>query len=189
LRVGKTHSKPMKLGNEQTFFYCFIYLHSSIVSLPSPPSHNSSTRSSSNLPWRGGSPLCPPTRHLSSLGPQVSQGLGASSPTEARPDSPLLYMCQGPWLSPCILPGWWFSLWELQGSGLVESAGLSMGLPFPSASSILSLIPPYRSPILVQWLCVSICICLSQLLVGPLRESHPRFLSVSISVLVRVLLL
>jgi hypothetical protein len=33
--------------------------------------------------------------HLPSLKPQVSQGLGASFLTEARPGSPLLHMCQG----------------------------------------------------------------------------------------------
>ena len=34
-----------------------------------------------------------PARPPHSLGPQVSQGLGAASLTEARPGSPLLYMC------------------------------------------------------------------------------------------------
>ena len=37
-----------------------------------------------------------PARPLHSLGPQVSQGLGDSLLTEARPGSPLLYMCVGP---------------------------------------------------------------------------------------------
>ena len=40
---------------------------------------------------------------LPTLGPQVSPGLGASSLTEARPGSPLLYMCQGPHISWCML--------------------------------------------------------------------------------------
>ena len=44
-----------------------------------------------------------------------------------------------------------------------------MELPSPSASSILPLIHPQESPTSVQWLGVSICVCLSQLLVGPLR--------------------
>ena len=39
--------------------------------------------------------------------------LGVSSPTEARLDTPLLYMCQGPETSSCRLPGWWFSVWEI----------------------------------------------------------------------------
>lgn len=37
-----------------------------------------------------------PTRPPHSLGPQVFQGLGASSLAEARHGSLLLYMCQGP---------------------------------------------------------------------------------------------
>jgi hypothetical protein len=56
-----------------------------------------------------------------------------------------------------------------QESGLVETAGLPMGLPSSSASSILPLIQPQGSLASVHWLGVSICFCLSQLLVGPLR--------------------
>jgi hypothetical protein len=56
-----------------------------------------------------------------------------------------------------------------QGSRLVETDGLPMGLPsLSSASSSLSLIQPQGSLTTVQWLGVSICICLSQLLVVPL---------------------
>jgi hypothetical protein len=55
---------------------------------------------------------CPPTttRPRHSLGPQVSRGLSASSPTEARPGSPLLYMCLRSRTSSCMLPGWWLSV-------------------------------------------------------------------------------
>jgi hypothetical protein len=42
---------------------------------------------------------------------------------------------------PVYAPGWWLSLCKLLGSGLVEPAGLPMGLPSPSAS-ILPLIKP-----------------------------------------------
>ena len=45
-----------------------------------------------------------PTRPLSSLGPTFYWGLGASSLTEPRPGS-LLYMCWGPHISWCMLPG------------------------------------------------------------------------------------
>jgi hypothetical protein len=38
-------------------------------------------------------------------GPQVSQGLGASSLTEARPSSPLMYMCLWSQTSLCCLVG------------------------------------------------------------------------------------
>jgi hypothetical protein len=37
-----------------------------------------------------------PARPPHSLGPQASQGLGASCLTEARPSNLLWYMCQGP---------------------------------------------------------------------------------------------
>jgi hypothetical protein len=54
-----------------------------------------------------------------------------------------------------------------QGSGLVETSGLPMESSSSSASSSLSLIQPQEFPTSVQWPAVSICICLSQLLVGP----------------------
>jgi hypothetical protein len=57
-----------------------------------------------------------------------------------------------------------------QGSRSVETAGLPMRLPFSSASSSLSLIQPQGSPASVHWLGVSICVCLSHLLVEPLRK-------------------
>jgi hypothetical protein len=53
-----------------------------------------------------------------------------------------------------------------QGSRLVETAGLPMGLASSSPSSSLFLIQPQGSP---AWI-LSICFCLSQLLVGPLRR-------------------
>jgi energy-coupling factor transporter transmembrane protein EcfT len=60
-------------------------------------------------------PLQPPARPPHSLGHQVSQGLGSSSPTEARAGSPLLCICQGPQTSLCMLPGWWLSVWKISG--------------------------------------------------------------------------
>jgi hypothetical protein len=44
-------------------------------------------------------PLPHPTWPLNSLGPPVSWGLGASSLSEHRPGSPLLYVCWGPHIS------------------------------------------------------------------------------------------
>jgi hypothetical protein len=119
------------------YFYYFIYLHSIYcIPLISPPT----------VPY----PIPPPpclqegvpttTRPPPSLGPQVSGILGTSSPTEARPVSPLLHMCQrglkglGP-AHVCCLIGGSVSGSSL-GSELVEIDGLPMGLPSPSASSI-----------------------------------------------------
>ena len=57
-----------------------------------------------------------------------------------------------------------------QGSSLVETAGLSMGLfSSSSASSSLSLVQPQRTLTLVLWLGRNIWVCFSQLLVGPPR--------------------
>jgi hypothetical protein len=52
----------------------------------------------------------PPTPPLSSLGPPVSWGLGASSLNEPRSGSLLLYMCWGAHISWCMLPIWWSSV-------------------------------------------------------------------------------
>jgi hypothetical protein len=110
-----------------------------------------------------------PARPPHSLGPQVSGGLG-TSPTEARPGSPLLYMCRGSRNSSCmlsghtlfLLPGWWLSVWEILGSRLV--AGLLMGWPSSSSSSNLSVIQPQGSPTSSQWLGVSVSVSVSCIL-------------------------
>jgi hypothetical protein len=52
----------------------------------------------------------------------------ALSPTEARPGSPLLYICQGPRTSSCMLPGWRLSVAEISGVRLVETDGISLVL-------------------------------------------------------------
>jgi hypothetical protein len=52
------------------------------------------------------SPTPHPTNLPHSLGTLFSPGLGASSFTEARPGSPLLYMCRGPHISWYMVPGW-----------------------------------------------------------------------------------
>ena len=64
---------------------------------------------------RGCPLLLHPARPPYSLGSQVSWGLGSSSLTEARPCSPLLYVCWGPDTSWYILPGWWVSVWDISG--------------------------------------------------------------------------
>ena len=62
------------------------------------------------------------------LQPHVCHGLGASSPTEAKPGSSLLCMCQS--LRPaCIYLLGGLMSERSQGSGLVETVGLPTGLP------------------------------------------------------------
>jgi hypothetical protein len=61
------------------FTYLFIYIYITVIAPPlGPPSHSSLSHSSSPLPSRGCFPPLPPF-----LGPQVSEGLSASSPTKA----------------------------------------------------------------------------------------------------------
>ena len=105
-----------------------------------------------------------PTRPLNSLGPPVSWGLGASSLTEPRPSSPLLYMCWGPHISCCMLPGWWFSVWEISGVQVNWD-----GWPSYRVSLLLiffQLFPNSTTAASVHWLGVNICIWLFELLVG-----------------------
>jgi hypothetical protein len=96
------------LSASQSFFFFFetpdyipLPVHPQNAPHPiTPPFPPVSTRKSPQTP------IIP----LNSLGPP---GLGASSLAESRPRSPLLYMCWGPHISWCRLPGWWASVWEI----------------------------------------------------------------------------
>jgi hypothetical protein len=76
---------------------------------PIPPSYTLSPR------WCPHPTTTHPTKPIHSLGPPFSWGLGASSLTDTKPSSPLLYMCWGPHISGCMLPGWWSIVWEISG--------------------------------------------------------------------------
>jgi len=52
----------------------------------------------------------------------------------------LLHMQLEPWVTPCILFGWWFSPWKLWVVWLVDIVVLPTGLQTPSAPSVLSLL-------------------------------------------------
>jgi hypothetical protein len=105
-----------------------------------------------------------------SLMPQVSQGLGTSSPTESRPGNPCCIYVRGLGPAPvCCLVNGSVSEWS-HGSRLVEIVGLPMKLPSSSGSFSLSLIQPQGSLTSVQRLSISICICLNQQLVGPIQR-------------------
>jgi len=75
-----------------------------------------------------------------------------------------------PWVPPCVLFGLWFSRWELWGVWLVDTVVLPVGLQIPSAPSVISLTPPLGSLCSVQWLAVSLQLCISQALAEPLRR-------------------
>jgi hypothetical protein len=75
--------------------------------LPTPPTL--SPRGCLHLPNTHTHPSRPP--HFQ--GSQVTWDLGASSLTESRSGSPLVYICWGPHIGWCMLPGWWLSFWEI----------------------------------------------------------------------------
>jgi hypothetical protein len=56
------------------------------------------------------------------------------------------------------------------GDLFVDIVALLMGLQTSSAPSVLSLTPPLGTPCSVQWLAVSICLCICQTLAKPLRR-------------------
>ena len=62
-----------------------------------------------------------------------------------------------------------FVSWNTEGPGLVDTVILPMGLQSSSAPLVIPLTLPYWSLASIQWLAVSVCICLSQLIVKPLR--------------------
>ena len=62
---------------------------------------------------------------------------------------------------PCVFFGWWSSPRELQGVWPVDTVAPFMGLQILSASSVPSPpAPPLATPRSVQWLAVSICLCI-----------------------------
>ena len=86
-------------------------------------------------------PLClwgtpNPPNALPFSGHQVSTGLGASSPTEAKQGSPL----PGgggwgvAWTSLCMLFGWWINLWDLPGIQVSWHCWSSYGVAIPFSS-------------------------------------------------------
>ena len=109
-------------------------------------------------------PLLPPTLDSPTLGHLLS--LHRTKDLCSHWCLPRLYMQ----LELCVLLGWWLSPWELWGIWLVDIVVLPMGLQTPSAPSVLSLTPPLGTPCSVQWLAVSICLCICKALAGPLRR-------------------
>jgi hypothetical protein len=76
-----------------------------------------------------------------------------------------------PWVPPWVLFGWWFSPWELWGTGWFKLLVLPpMGLQAPSASSVLSLASPLGTMCSVQWLAEGIYLCICQTLSETLRR-------------------
>jgi hypothetical protein len=83
-------------------------------------------------------------------------GPRAFPPIDAWQGHPLLHMQ----LEPCVLPWWWLSPWELLEDWLVDINVLPVGLESPSIPSVLFLTPLLGTLCSVQWLVVSIHLCI-----------------------------
>jgi hypothetical protein len=82
--------------------------------------------------------------------------LTTSPPFVVQHSHPLLHKQLEPWVSLCVLFGWWFSPWELWRYWLVHIVVPPMGLQAPSAPLVLSLAPPLGTLCSVQRLAESI---------------------------------
>ena len=115
-------------------------------------------------------PAHPSSPHYPSSGQQFSTELGIYH-LPVKPDKAVLcYICargHGP-IQICSLVGG-LVFGSFQGSRLVDNVSLPMGLLPLSAPSMLPLTLPQGFLSSVQWLAVSICICLNELLVEVLR--------------------
>jgi hypothetical protein len=146
------------------FIRYFLYLHFKCY----PPFLVSPPKTPNLLP-----PPNPPTPaswpwHSPTLGHRTFTGPRASPSIDGRLGHPLLHMQQEPWVLPCILFGWWFSPWKLWGYWLVHIVVPPMGLQIPSSAPwVLSLAPTLGTLCSVQWLDVSIHLCICQALAEP----------------------
>ena len=149
----------------------FIYIVHFIPFHGSPPSRKPSIPSSLPLLFWGCSSTYPPTPT-----PQTSVSLHWSiyrafieprtTPlTDAWQGHPLQLM----YLELCVLLCWWVSPWEPLGDQLVDVI-LTVGLQSPSTPLVLSLTSLLRTLCLVQWMVVSIHLCICKALAGSLRR-------------------
>lgn len=153
--------------SEFLFFKIILFIYiPNVAPLPGPPSMRSSSPPSLPPPWVF---LYPPMH--SYFTPLASLFSGASS--FCRIKHILSYWGQTRQSSVTYIMGvmdqLMYALWA-QSLGVWEvQVSWYCWLPFPSAPSVFPLTLPYSSLTSVQWLAVSICICLSQLLGEPLR--------------------
>jgi hypothetical protein len=77
-----------------------------------------------------------------------------------------------PWVSTCVLFGWWFNPWEFWVYWFVHIVVPPIWLQTPSDPWVLSLVPPLGTPCSVQWLAESINLCICQAQAEPLRRQQ-----------------
>jgi hypothetical protein len=106
-------------------------------------------------------------------------GPKASPLIDVQQGHPLLHMWLKPWVSPCVLFVWWFSLWELWGHWLDHIIISPMGLQTPSAPLVLSLAPPLGLLCSIQWLAENIHLYIVRHWLSLSGDSYIRFLSAS----------
>jgi hypothetical protein len=92
--------------------------------------------------------------HSPMVGHQAFTGPSTSPPPDARQDYPLLHMRLKPWVTPCVLFGWWYSPFELWGWGWGSLLGwyccssyeianpFSIFSPFPNSSIGVPMLSP-----------------------------------------------
>jgi hypothetical protein len=165
----------------------FIYI-SNVIPFPGPPPLGKPLTHSLSPCFYEGIPS--PTHQLLTLHPQIPLHWGIHQAfTGARTPPPidawqgylLLHKHLEPWVIPCVLLGWWISPWELWGVWLEDIVVLPMGLQTLSTPSVHSLTPPLGTPYSVQWLAVSICLCICQALAEPLKRQLYQASSTGIS--------
>jgi hypothetical protein len=108
--------------------------------------------------------------HSPTLGHRAFTRPRTSPSNDVQQGHPLLHRRLEPWVAPCVLFGWWFSPWELWGYWLVHIVVPLMGPPPPSTPWVFFLTPPLGILCSVQWLALSLHICICQTLVEPLRR-------------------
>jgi hypothetical protein len=130
-----------------SFYWILLYLHFKCYPLSWFPRCKPPIPSLLPLLLWGWCPIhpCMPTSppwHSLTLGHGAFTESRAYLPIDAQLDHHLLHMWLEPWISPCVLFGWWFSPWELWEVWLVDTVVLPMRLQTPLAPSVLSLSPP-----------------------------------------------
>jgi hypothetical protein len=134
-RLYYTHPRLYLLCYYYYYYYYLIIFYSPVF-IPLPVCPPTAPHPIPPSPLQEDVPTpTPPHQTTPPLGSQVSQGLGASSLTEARPGSLLLYICVRGLSSAgvCCLVGGSVSE-RSRGSRSVETTGLPMGPPSSSAS-------------------------------------------------------
>jgi hypothetical protein len=156
--ISKANSPRWYFSSSFLFFIrYFLYLHFKCYPLFWFPLWRTPIHTPTALPLLTN----PPTPgswpwHSPTLGHRAFMGPRVSLPTDDGQGCPLLQMQLEPWVPPCVLFGWWSTLWEFRRYWLVHIVVPSMELQTPLAPWVTSLAPPLGTPCSVWWLAVSI---------------------------------